>query len=128
MSASASFELEQFQSGYFLAWEVLTQCAYTVQVTLTANGKNYLTASKTNGSTGLQLISQNSADYNSNGPLVLTITVNESSGLKQSMTSGAVTDQKARKVGYSYSICIEDSGDDDFNDVYVNIVGWAKKG
>lgn len=60
--------------------------------------------------------------------MVLTITVNESSQLKQSITSGAITDQKARKVGYNYSFCIEDSNDDDYNDVYVNIVGWAKKG
>lgn len=33
-----------------------------------------------------------------------------------------------KKVGYVYDFCIEDSEDDDFNDVYVNIVGWAKKG
>ena len=37
-------------------------------------------------------------------------------------------DQRARKVGYVYDFCIEDWTDDDYNDVYVNIVGWAKKG
>ena len=128
MSATLSFELEQFQKGYFIAWDVLTQCANTVEVKLTAGGTTYLSANKTNRSTSLQLLSQNSADYNENSTMILTITVNESSLLKQSLTSGAINDQKARKVGYNYSFCIEDSNDDDYNDVYVNIVGWAKKG
>lgn len=126
--ASATFELEEFHQGYFLAWEVLTQCAYTVQVSLAINGKTYFSKEKTNASTELQLISQGSADYIDNGTPILTITVNESTILKPSLRSDTITDQRARKVGSFYVICIEDAGDDDFNDVYVNIVGWAKKG
>lgn len=128
MSASLSFELEQFSRGYFLAWDITTQCQNTVKATLKADNKEYFNVSKTNHNTGLQLISQSSCDHNQNGTPVLTITVNEASQLKQSLTSGAITDQRARKVGYVYNICIEDQTDEDYNDVYVNIVGWAKKG
>lgn len=128
MAASLTFELEQFPKGYFLAWSVSTQCANTVTVTLKVGNTVYFSGSKTNHSTGLQLINQNSRTHDCNGTPILTITVNESSQLKQSVTSGAINDQRARKVGYVYDFCIEDSTDDDYNDVYVNIVGWAKKG
>lgn len=128
MSASLSFELQEFKNGYFLAWEVLTQCQNTVSVVLKVGNEVYINANKTNGGTYLQKIAQDSKDLNSNNIPILTITVNESSLLKQNITSGAINDQKARKVGYVYDFCIEDQNDDDYNDVYVNIVGWAKKG
>ena len=128
MAASLTFELEQFPKGYFLAWSVSTQCANTVTVTLKVGNTVYFSGNKTNHSTGLQLINQSNRTHDCNGTPILTITVNESSQLKQSVTSGAINDQRARKVGYVYDFCIEDSTDDDYNDVYVNIVGWAKKG
>ena len=126
--ASLSFELEQFPQGYFLVWDVLTQCGNTVNVTLKAGNTTYFSANKSNGSANLQLISNDSRDHNVNATPILTITVNGSSTLKQSFTSGAINDQRARKVGYVYDFCIEDWVDDDYNDIYINIVGWAKKG
>ena len=128
MAASLTFELEQFPKGYFLAWSVSTQCQNTVNVTLKVGDTVYFSANKGNRSTNLQMISQANRTHDCNGTPVLTIIVNEAKTLKQSITSGAINDQRARKVGYVYDFCIEDAGDDDYNDVYVNIVGWAKKG
>lgn len=128
MAASLTFELEQFPKGYFLAWSVSTQCWNTVNVTLKVGNTVYFSGSKNNHSTDLQIIHQSNRMHDCNGTAILTITVNEASTLKQSITSGAINDQRARKVGYVYDFCIEDSTDDDYNDVYVNIVGWAKKG
>lgn len=96
--------------------------------TLKVGNTVYFSGSKTNHSTGLQMINQNNRTHDCNGTPILTITVNESNTLKQSVTSGAINDQRARKVGYVYDFCIEDSTDDDYNDVYVNTVGWAKRG
>jgi hypothetical protein len=126
--ASLSFELGEFPQGYFLAWEVTTQCYNTASVTLQAGSTTYFKADKTNRNCPMQLIAQSSCDHTVSATPVLTVTVDESSQLKQSFTSGAITDQKARKVGYIYSFCIEDSTDDDYNDIYINIVGWARKG
>jgi hypothetical protein len=128
MAASLTFELEQFPTGYFLAWTVSTQCWNTVTVSLKVGNTVYFSQSKNGHSVGLQLIAQGNQTHNQNGTPILTITVNEATTLKQSITSGAINDQRARKVGYVYDLCIEDSTDDDYNDVYVNIVGWAKKG
>ncbi len=128
MAKTATFTLEEMKPGYFLAWTVTTQCMYTYNITLTAGSTVIFNVNKSNTSTNFQLISQSSANY-SGGNLVLTITCNEAAQeLKSSTPSGSITDPSARTVGYVYSICIEDAGDLDFNDVYVNIVGWKKKG
>jgi len=95
---------------------------------LKVGNTEYLHASKTNRSTGLQVITQSSRDHDSSETPILTISVPESAQLKQSTTSGAINDLRARKVGYVYDFCIEDQDDEDYNDVYINIVGWAKKG
>lgn len=123
-----NFELEQFPKDYFLSWTVTTQCYYKVSVTLKVDDTVYFQAEKRDTDTNLHIISQGSRIHNCEGTPILTIKVNESTKLKQSLTSGAINDLRARKVGYVYDFCIEDSEDDDFNDVYVNIVGWAKKG
>jgi len=128
MSKSLTFELEQFQEGYFLAWNVSTQCWNTVTVTLKVGNTIYFCGQKTDHGVNLHVISQGSRDHNCKGTPILTITVNEAKALQQSFTSGAINNQRAHKVGYVYDFCIEDSTDDDYNDVYVNIVGWSKKG
>lgn len=128
MAASLTFELEQFQKGYFLSWSVSTQCWNTVSVTLKVGNTIYFSNRKNGHSTDLQIISQGSRNHDRDGTPVLTITIDEASTLKQSFTSGAINNQRAHKVGYVYNFCIEDSTDDDYNDVYVNIVGWVKKG
>lgn len=126
--ATVSFELEQFPQGYFLAWNVNTQCMNRVEVTLSAGNTVYFSAKKENESTSFQMINQSNRIHDHKETLILTISIPNSAQIKQSLTSGAISDQRARKVGYVYDICIEDDKDDDFNDVYVNIVGWARKG
>lgn len=128
MGNTLTFELEQFDKGYYLSWEILTQCMFKVEVTLKAGNTVYFSAKKDNPKVDLQKITFDSIDHTCKETPILTITVPQAKELKQSLSSNAINDQCARKVGYVYSICIEDQTDDDFNDVYINIVGWAKKG
>ena len=128
MSKTVTYELEQFPKGYFLAWNVSTQCANTVNVSLKVGNTEYFNVNKTDSNAKLQLIGQGSRVHDCDGTPGLTITINESSEIKSSFTSGAINDQRARKIGYVYDFCLEDKIDDDYNDVYINIVGWAKKG
>lgn len=128
MAASLTFELEQFPKGYFLSWTVSTQCWNSVTVSLKVGNVEYFCKSKNSHSTDLQVVAQGNRTHDQNSTPILTVTVNEATTLKQSITSGAINDQRARKVGYVYDFCIEDSTDNDYNDVYVNIVGWMKKG
>ena len=36
--------------------------------------------------------------------------------------------RKLFSVGQIYTFCIEDSTDEDYNDFYINIAAWDKKG
>lgn len=128
MAASLTFELDQLPKGYFLAWNVSTQCWNSVNVTLKVGNTVYFTGGKDNRNTGLQMIAQGGRTHDCDGAPILTITVNEASTLKQNVTSGAINNHRACKIGYIYNFCIEDYTDDDYNDVYVNIIGWEKKG
>lgn len=128
MAKTATFSLEEMKPGYFLAWTITTQCVYTYNITLKAGDTVIFSVNKSNYSPTFQLISQSSQDY-SGGNLVLTITCNDANQeLRSSTPSGSITDTSAKTVGYVYSICVEDSSDADYNDLYVNIVGWKKKG
>lgn len=60
--------------------------------------------------------------------LFLDIDIPQSSEIRQSISAISITDSLARKVGQIYTFCIEDSTDEDYNDFYINIAAWDKKG
>lgn len=128
MSKSTTFEFGEFKPGYFVAWNITSQCMNTGNVKITCGGKTLVSADKSSRSTNLTLLSQGSATL-STGAVVVTVTINEATvELKNSKTGGAILDNAGRKVGYVYDVCIEDSTDDDYNDIYINLVGWERKG
>lgn len=127
--AKKEFNLTEIKKGYNIAWYVCTQTASTpLTVKLSdENGKQYFSCSKNNGSTNLQILNQGHADVMGES-LKLEIDIPASKEIKQSITANNVTDSVANKVGQVYAFCIEDWIDEDYNDIYVNIVGWSKKG
>ncbi|MBQ2885558.1 MAG: hypothetical protein IJE43_17675 [Alphaproteobacteria bacterium] len=46
----------------------------------------------------------------------------------QTNNCNSITDSNANKVGQIYSFCIEDQGDEDYNDFYINVSAWSRKG
>ena len=60
--------------------------------------------------------------------LFLDIDIPQSSEIRQSISANSITDSLARKVGQIYTFSIEDSTDEDYNDFYINIAAWDKKG
>jgi hypothetical protein len=113
---------------YFLAWTISSQCYNTGKVTIKSGGNVLVEAHKNSRNCNFTMLNQSHADINSNIVQVeveIKEAVNE---LKNSKTGGAILDNAGRKVGYVYSVCIEDGADDDYNDIYINLVGWSKKG
>jgi hypothetical protein len=47
--------------------------------------------------------------------------------LDVSSSSNAILDKQSNTVGFVYDYCVEDWLDKDYNDYYINIVGWTKK-
>ena len=125
--AKKEFKLTEIKKGYNIAWTVCSQCLFTGTITLTDNaGKVYFQYPKTNRSTSYQVLGQGYHDFTGD-VLYLYVDIPESAEINQSITANNVTDSHAGKVGQVYSFCIEDSTDEDYNDFYINIVGWAKK-
>lgn len=128
MAKSTTFEFGEFDAGYLVAWNITTQCQNTCSIKITSGNTELISTGKNTPETKLTMLSQGSAllpVYNVN----VTVTVNEATTeLKNSKTSGAILDHVGHKVGYVYDVCIEDGTDNDYNDIYINLVGWARKG
>lgn len=125
--AKLDFQLNEFMQGYFVCMTVTTQCANTLTVKLQNGSTVLLTANKTDGSSALKVVAQNSVTLTAAGP-VLTVEVPNAARLEQSRVAGLISDNKARRVGFVYDFCIEIGDNEKMDDIYVNIVGWAKKG
>ena len=126
--ATQSFQLDEFKKGDFLIWSVCTQAQLSSKVSMKAGDHQVFSVSKDNPSTNLQFLGQNSYDLTTDDYPILTVEVYGSSKILQSKVTDIISDNKARSVGYSYSICIEDSTDSDYNDIYINVTGWRTKG
>lgn len=126
--AKKEYKLPEMKKGYYLFWSVCTQCMYNCSVKMEdESSRSYFNCSKSNRRTDLQVLEQGNRQLDGNG-LKLIIEVPESAEIKQSIPSGAITDNSGATVGYVYSFCIEDSTDEDYNDIYINVVGWKNKG
>lgn len=128
MAKSTTFVFEEFKKDYFVAWNITSQCANTGNVEITSGNKTLVNAQKVSGSSSFQLLSQGSATIDADS-VSIKVTINEAKiELENSKTGNIIMDSAGKKVGCVYDICIEDSEDKDFNDIYINIVGWERKG
>lgn len=126
--AIAEFELDQYKKGNLIAWNISTQCWYGVTVTVYAGSKVYFNGSKPYEKSGaMKVIGLDHAVLETDDILKVKIDVPQSSRLESNIVSGAVSDKRARRVGYIYDICLEDGCDRDYNDVYINIAGWKNQ-
>jgi hypothetical protein len=92
--------------------------------------KQYFSARKSSGSSSLQIIEEGHDTYVGGASLRVEITVDQSrqTDLDVSQSNSAIMDKQSNPVGFVYDYCVEDAGDKDYNDIYINVVGWNKKG
>ena len=128
MANSTMMFLENFQKGDYMCWHVCSQCSNRGTVILRDNDKVYFTADKKDYNMSIQHLSEGFAQYTGGRDLRIEITVHENCNLHVSMSGDAILDTKGRNVGFIYDYCVEDGSDDDFNDFFINIVAWRKKG
>jgi hypothetical protein len=124
-----TYDMSEIKNGYFMCWEVCTQAWYQSTVKLVdETGREYFEYHKPYRQSGeFTLLGQGVADCTGN-KLQLIVTSQVDDTIKQSINSYNITDSSAGTVGHGYNLCIEDSTDEDYNDIYVNLVGWIKKG
>lgn len=124
------YDVSEIKKGYYMCWNLCTQCGNASSVKLIGdNDKKYFEYEKKGGTSGkLEFMGEGHAECTSDH-LKLVVTIETDTGeIRQSINSFGITDSHASKVGHGYNICIEDSTDEDYNDTYINLVGWFKKG
>lgn len=118
-------QLESFQKGEYLSWFVTTQAAYEVTVTLKDDNKTYFSAKKQ--STNIEPPLAVGNDRYAGNNLRLEISVPQSNDIKPLPSMHTMISDTGKVLGHSFTCCGEDWIDNDYNDFYINIVGWKSK-
>ncbi|SFR64779.1 hypothetical protein [Anaeromicropila populeti] len=129
MANTATYKIGNIEKGNIMFWSVCTQCGSHGVVTLKDDQQTYFTAKKDTDDWNLQSLAQAYAIYQGGDNLRLEVEVTyPNADIEQSINSYNITDPSSNIVGYGYNYCIEDSTDNDYNDYYIDLVAWRKKG
>jgi hypothetical protein len=112
--------------GYFMSWFVTTQAAFRITVTLKDDKKTYF--SNTKQSTDIDPPLAYGYDYISGENLKIIVDIPQSKQILGSPHSNDITTDNGIVVGKEFNLCLEDSTDNDYNDVAISIVAWKNKG
>lgn len=123
-----SFDLNVIKKGMYICWNVSAQACFDSTVTIKDDTTTYAIIKKGKTRTP-EFLFLNEGHHNVDGNnLTVIVESTESRILKSSVNAFTVTSDSGRAVGCGYNICIEDQDDNDYNNVYINIVAWEKKG
>ncbi len=126
--ASTTIRLSGLKAGYFIAWTITSQCGNMAKVELYDGNRLFVTANKNNHDWNFQMLEQGHTTI-STGDIKAVITIHEAkTELQNSKSANMIMDNSGNPVGYVHDICVEDDYDEDYNDIYINVVGWLKKG
>lgn len=129
MNNERTFYLREFKNGDFMLWSVCSQCWNTFTVTIRDENEVYAVIKKATHDTNLQKLSQDAKKYKGGDALRVEIVFDsEEVDIQESIVSGGVVDSHSNTIGYSYTYCLEDAHDEDFNDAYISIIAWRKMG
>lgn len=126
--ATKRFNLTEVETGNNIGWYVASQAMFTGIIKfIDEKGTVLAKAEKTSKSQSYKVLGNGNFDFNGKS-LHIEIEIYESNEIRQSISSNSITDSNANKVGQIYSFCIEDQGDEDYNDFYINVSAWSRKG
>lgn len=120
-----TIELKEFETGEYLSWFVTSQAANKVTVTLRDDKTQYFSESKdtTNIEPPLAVGSNRYVGKN----LVLEISIPQSDEIRPLPAMHPIISDTGKVLGHSFTCCGEDWSDNDYNDFYINLVGWKSK-
>lgn len=120
-----TINLGEFEKGEYLSWFVTTQASYEVTMTLRDDKKIYFKGTKKELNIAPPLAVGNDTYTGTN--LRLEISIPESEDIKVIPSMTSIITNTGKVVGHSFTGCGEDWNDADYNDFYINIVGWKSK-
>lgn len=129
MARKEQYYFREFRKGDYMLWSVCSQCYNNFSACIRDDTKVYAQINKSNHSCDLQKLAQSSCYYEGGNNLRIEVEFDYPvTDIKESKVSGAITDRVGNTVGYTYTYCLEDAGDEDYNDCYINVIAWRKKG
>ena len=120
-----TIQLDAFDKGEYLSWFVTTQAAYKVTIVLKDDSHTYIDNYKETMDIEPPLAVGNGQYTGDN--LRLEISIPQSDDIKTLPTMSAIITNTGKIVGHNFICCGEDWNDADYNDFYINIVGWKSK-
>ncbi len=130
MATKATYTLDTFNKNDFMYWTVSSQAGSKATIILKDDNKIYFTAKKTVSDWNILTLGQGGAQYEGGRNLRIEIEIYDHPDIyiKQSINGYNITTDTAVTVGSGYNICVEDHKDNDFNDYFISVVAWKKKG
>lgn len=124
--STRTFNIDSFPKGYYMSWFVTTQAAFLVNARLFDDSTTYFQNSKQ--STNINPPLAQGAQTIGGNNVQITVDEPQSKNLSASINTYNITDDNGTIVGYGYNISMEDSKDNDFNDVCISLVAWKSRG
>lgn len=126
--ASKTIKLGNIAKGEYLSWFATTQAAFSIQLKLYDNKTVYF--DKTRQSRDIEPpMAQGSAQYIGDElSLYINIPQGDQKDLQTFLNTFTLLTPTGETVGHGFTVCGEDQHDADFNDFYLNVMGWKSKG
>ncbi len=118
--------LDSFEKGECLSCFVATQASNRITVTLKDDTNEYFKWTDKDNSARTAVEAVGNKIY-AGSNLVLEISIPQSSGIKTIPSMVDIITETGRVVGHNFCCSGEDWKDDDYNDFYVNVIGWKSK-
>ena len=124
------FDLEHVQKGDVLFMSGCSQCASTGTISIEGPLDRPLVLRKTDGDSTPRPLEGDSgtAIVTGDGPIRLKVEINVNSDLKVIKSGVLIADRDGKEQGLHFAFDIEDGTDNDFNDYWVNVACWHRRG
>ena len=123
------FELEHIRQGDVIYVSACSQCNSTGSIFIEGPLSHPVVLRKTSDSSNIKpLEGDATAVVTGDGAIRLKVEINVTSELKVIKSGVLIADRDGKEQGLHFAFDIEDGTDNDFNDYWVNVACWHRRG
>ena len=123
------FELEHVKKGDVIFVSACSQCASTGTISVEGPLSNQLVLKKASTKSDIRpLEGPATAVVTGDGPIQLKAEIDVNCDLKAIKSGVLMADRDGKEQGIYFAFDIEDGTDNDFNDYWVNVACWHRRG